>query len=261
MNAETAGKLAQLRTAIKQLDSVIIAFSGGVDSSLLIKIAHEELGDKAVALTAKSSALATSELNDAIKLAKEIGIQHVILEYQETEDPHYAANPVNRCYYCKNMLYTKCREYADKHGIKNIVNGLNADDLKDTRYGQQAAKEKGVLGIMADLGITKQQIRDMSKELGLFTWNKAEMACLSSRIPTGSPVTLQKLGTIEQAEAYIKQFGVKQLRVRHHDDIARIQVEKAEMPKLLQHHDKITSHLKTLGYKHVTLDLQAYARP
>ena len=251
-------KLGRLREIFRGLESAVVTFSGGVDSSLLVKIARDELGDRAVALTAKSSALAASEFDDARRVAESVGIRHVVLNYEETDNADYAANPSNRCYFCKNMLYKRAREFADANGFRHVVNGFNVDDVRDDRPGQIAAAEFGIRSPLFEASLTKAEIRAISQSLGLPTFDKPEMACLASRIPHGEPVTIGKLNTVERAEAYIRGLGFRQLRVRHHGRRARVEVEPADISRAAARIRDIEAHLKLLGFDHV--DLRGYSR-
>lgn len=253
-------KYTQLKDYFKKLGSVIIAFSGGVDSTLLLKVAHDTLGEKALAVTASTSTLAQRELEETKKLAQIIGAQHRIITYEEMENENYRKNPTNRCYYCKDMLFEQLTEIAAQENIYTIVEGSNYDDLGDHRPGLQAAQQRGIKSPLLELGFTKTEIRQLSAQLGLPTHNKPQLACLSSRIPYGQEITKEKLVRIDEAEEYLHNLGVKQLRVRHHDNIARIEVEPHHFPMIAKHAQQITEKLKSLGFKFVALDLEGYQR-
>jgi len=251
-------KLDKLKDILKSLDSVVIAFSGGVDSTLLSKVAYEVLGDKSLAVTAKSETYTKSELEDAIELAKKIGIKHEVIETSELDIPEFSHNPVDRCYYCKKELLTKLKEFAKSNGFKNVVDGANVDDVGDYRPGMRAVAELNVRSPLKEAQLTKAEIRELSKHYGLPSWDKPSAACLASRFPYGTEITAERLDTVGDAEAFIKSFGIIQLRVRYHDQIARIEVSEKDMENLLKNRDQIVKKLKEFGFNYVTMDLQGY---
>lgn len=251
-------KIDKLKDAISKMGSVLIAYSGGVDSTLLVKVAYEVLGEKVLAVTAKSPLYPTSEIEKAIGTAKNIGVKHLIIDSDELKMSGFAENPINRCYLCKKELFGRLDHIARKYGISYILDGSNASDTDDFRPGRQAAKEFGVRSLLEELGITKEEVRQISKKLGLSTYNKPAAACLSSRFPYGKRITYEALRIVETAEEYIKSLGISQVRVRHYEIFCRIEVLKKEMPLLLKRQNEIVDKLKNLGYTYVTLDLEGY---
>ncbi|WP_425060078.1 Pyridinium-3,5-bisthiocarboxylic acid mononucleotide synthase [Sporomusa carbonis] len=259
--AQINEKLASLLDILKEMDTVAVGFSGGVDSSFLAAAAQRALGDKAVAVTAYSETLPESERQEAIAIARQIGIRHVLLHISELESAEFVANTADRCYYCKRERFSALKKWADTQGIAWVLEGSNADDTSDYRPGMRAIDElSGVRSPLLEAGLTKDEIRELSKEWGVPTWNKASAACLSSRVAYGLPVTAERLKQIEQAEEFLKQFCTGQVRVRHHDRLARIEVSQADIPVLAQP-DKavlISEKLRQLGFAYVTLDLSGY---
>jgi len=251
-------KFSLLKENLKSLGSVAIAYSGGVDSTFLSKVAFDVLGENALAITARSETYPRSEFEEATRLAKEIGIRHEIIVSEELDIPEFSANPVNRCYHCKKELFTKLKEIASEHGMQHVADGSNFDDLDDYRPGMQAVDELGVRSPLKEAKLTKADIRELSKKLGLPTWDKPSFACLSSRFPYGNKITREKLTAVGEAEIFLKGLGIRQLRVRHHDKIARIEVAEDDMTILLQKKEQIVKKLKELGYTYVTMDLQGY---
>ena len=253
-------KLELLKDIIRKKGSAAVAFSGGVDSTFLIRVAKEVLGDKLIAVTATSSTYPERELNEAIKYAKDFGVKHIIISSEELDIEGFANNPKNRCYYCKKELFTKVKEVALENGIEYVFDGSNLDDNGDYRPGMLAAKELLVVSPLKEAGLTKKDIRDLSKEYGLATWNKPAFACLSSRFPYGNKITLPKLKMIDQAEQFLLDMGIRQVRVRHHGEIARIEVAPEEREKFfnIEFMDKISSKFKEIGFIYITLDISGY---
>jgi uncharacterized protein len=248
-------KLRALRADFMNLQHAVVAFSGGVDSSLVLKLAVDALGDRAVAVLAVSASLPTSEKEDAIRLAASMGARLELIETGEVADPDYAVNAPNRCFHCKDHVYAALTNYAKQHGIAHVLDGMNADDTLDIRPGRAAAMKHGVRSPLHEAGINKAEVRETAKELGLPNWDKPAAACLSSRVPYGTQVTASLLQRIESAEEYLKSLGFSELRVRHHGDIARVEVPQQVLAEAVMRNEEITGGLRSLGWTYVTLDL------
>jgi uncharacterized protein len=242
---------------------VIVAYSGGVDSTFVAAVARDVLGDSALAITGVSPSVPGAEVEEAKALAKQIGIAHELIETREMDDPDYVKNAPDRCFHCKDELYGRLAEIASARGYAMVLDGCNLDDTGDFRPGRRAAAEHGVRSPLLEAGLTKGEIRELSHERGLPTWDKPAMACLSSRIPYGTPVTVESLSSVERAEQYLRSLGVRQLRVRHHvlpsgDTVARIETDDAGLYALLPERAVVVERLKEFGYLYVTLDLAGY---
>lgn len=253
-------KFVKLKEILKKMDSVIIAYSGGVDSTMLLKAASLSGLKKILAVTASSESLPQEELFFACKITSMLNIEHRIILTEELKDQNYSNNPPDRCYYCKKELFNKLKEIAINEKFSFILDGTNADDVHDWRPGRRAATEMGIQSPMLQAGLSKKEIRNMSRTLKLSTWNKPATPCLSSRVPYGQKISAQALNRINRAENFIKRFGLKDLRVRDHSETARIEIMPEEFSLLMNKtaRTEIVAFLKTLGYKYITLDLQGF---
>lgn len=253
-------KYEVLKEYIKSLNSVAVAFSSGVDSTFLLRVAHDVLGDQAIAVTARSCSFPERELNEAIAFAKENGIVHMIVDSEELEIEGFSENPVNRCYLCKHELFSKMKEIAVKNGFQEVVEGSNMDDLGDYRPGLTAIEELGVKSPLRHAELTKDEIRQLSKEMGLPTWEKQSFACLSSRFPYGQSITPQKLKMVDEAEQLLLDLGFRQVRVRHHDSLARIEIDENQFPKIMKQkiRERINNRFREIGFTYVSLDMAGY---
>ncbi len=253
-------KLAQLRNLFVEMEQALIAYSGGIDSSLVAKVGYDVLGDRALAVTAKSPSLLPEELEDAIDQAQSIGIAHQIVETHELDNPNYASNPVDRCYFCKSELHDTLKPLATKLGYLYVIDGVNADDLQDYRPGIQAAKERGARSPLAELGITKLEVREMAKFLGLSYWHKPAQPCLSSRFPYGEEITIPKLNRVGRAEIYLRRLGYANVRVRSTGDTAKIELPAELIQQFVANTSlpALTLAFQSFGFLYVTLDLEGY---
>jgi uncharacterized protein len=254
----SAEKLARARDGIAACGSAVIAFSAGVDSTFVLAIAREVLGDRAVALTAHSPSVPQAERDEARALAARIGVRHLERESHEQEDPGYVANGSDRCYHCKRELYRLCGETAREVGARAILDGFNADDRRDHRPGHRAAEEALVRSPLAEAGLTKAEVRAWSEAYGLPTWDKPQMACLASRIPYGTPVTPERLAQVERAEAALRALGLRDLRVRHHGEIGRVEVGEADAEAAFALRAKVAAAVKGAGFPIAALDLEPF---
>lgn len=253
-------KYRDLKDILLSLGSALIAYSGGVDSTLLLRVAWDVLGDRVLAITAESAVYPSEEIDQAKALAQELGVRHEILETRELANQKFIDNPKDRCYWCKRELFTELTSIARENHIDYVLDGTNLDDLDDFRPGMRAAEECGVRSPLKEAKLTKEDIRSLSKLLGLPIWDKPSFACLASRFPYGTKITQENLIKVEKAERFIRGFGITQVRVRHHDRIARIEVMEQDIPTMLGVHirRRISSYLKELGYCYVAIDVEGY---
>lgn len=258
MSPETTQKYEHLRRIIGDMESALVAYSAGVDSTLVLKVAHDVLGDNVLAATGLSDTYPEEEMDEARNLAAEIGAEHLRVNTMELTDPRYASNNSQRCFFCKTELYSKLVAVAKERGFAWVLDGTNADDLGDHRPGLRAAQNWNVRSPLVEAGMTKKEIREISNELGLRTWDKPAFACLSSRFMYGDPITVEKLQKVAKAESAIRKLGFKGFRVRHHDDVARLELEPEDMIRAMEMRDEINEGIIAAGYVFVTLDLGGY---
>lgn len=259
-NITLQSKLTRLKYILKDMGSVLVAFSGGVDSTFLATISKDVLGSHSVAVTAYSPSMTQDDLEETKSLAKNLGLKHMIIETDELSNPEYIANGLRRCYFCKVELYTKLMPIATELTLSYVISGTNIDDLGDYRPGMKAGQEYGVRNPMVEAGLTKSDIRQLSKERSLPTWDKPAQPCLSSRIPYGTPVSIESLTRIGKAESLLRDAGLKEFRVRHHDTIARIEILPNDIRMLLQDdlRESLVKDMKAIGYEYITLDLSGF---
>jgi pyridinium-3,5-biscarboxylic acid mononucleotide sulfurtransferase len=260
MTAQAQDKYARLLELLHDLESVVVAFSGGVDSTFLARAADDALGDRALLVTADSETYPASELEAARELARSLRMRHLVVQTRELDNPDYARNPTNRCFFCKEELFATLAPIAEREGYRHLVYGANVDDLGDHRPGMDSARQRGVRAPLIDAGLGKAEIRELSRALGLPTWDKPSFACLSSRFQYGDRITADKLRQVDAAEEFVRSLGFRQFRVRHHDRLARLEIPIEDLPRLWQdgRREAIVKRFRELGYVYVTVDLSGF---
>ena len=254
-----ARNLRRLEAIVGRHQSALVAFSGGVDSSLALAVAARALpAERVLAVTSNNETYLPSELEGAARFVRSLGVEHLVVNTRELDDPNYASNPTNRCYFCKNTLYSDLARLAEERGYDCVIDGANKDDEGDHRPGRRAAAEQGVISPLVEAGMTKAEVRELARELGLPVWDKPALACLSSRFPYGQEITAEKLAQVAHAEEFLRSRGFRQVRVRHHGDVARLEVGPDEMERAFAEREDLVAELKAAGFLHVALDLAGY---
>jgi uncharacterized protein len=257
-SATTIEKMGRLRETLEEMESVLLAYSGGVDSTLLLRVARDVLGERVLAVTARSPLRAAAELAAAQQLATSLGASHLLIDGGELDDPEIAANPLERCYLCKRRLFRRLKALAAERGLREVIDGSNRDDLGEHRPGLRALRQLGVRSPLAESELSKDEIRSLSRMLGLSTWDRPSQSCLATRFPYGEQLSPEKLTRAEDAEGFLQTLGFRELRVRSHGSLARIEVPPEDMPALLQQAATIVARLEELGFAHISMDLKGY---